>query len=160
MGMKKFFVIVPCLAFSAALVLTAASQPPGKGDKGEKGFKGDKGFKGGPDGKGPPRWQLGKIMPPYVREALDLTEEQEKKIGEVEKEVKTKVLKILNEDQRKKLEEFSAQGPKGKGPKGDGEDGPPKGKGPKGDKGAPPEDVSSDDTTWNAQEGFISRRSF
>ncbi|MFO0969214.1 MAG: hypothetical protein U0793_26970 [Gemmataceae bacterium] len=97
------------------LALNASSQ-----DEEKKGPK-----KGPPDKKkGPPRFELGKVLPPFVREELDLSADQEKQIADIEKEVRAKLLKILTDDQKRKIETL-------KGPKA-----PPDGK-EKGPKGAP-----------------------
>ena len=113
--MRRFL----ALAFAAAAVgicaLTATSQPPeGKGGPGAKGKK------------GPPGFELGRVLPRFVREELDLTDEQEKAVAELEKEVKEKLEKILTAEQRQKA--ANARPPMG----------PPMGKGgPKGKDGPP-----------------------
>jgi hypothetical protein len=86
--------------------------------------------------KGPPKgWEPGRVIPPVVRDSLDLTEDQQKKIDELEKEVRAKLMKILSEDQVQRAREM--KGPKG--PKGD--DGPFDKKGKKGkDKDGPSKD--------------------
>jgi hypothetical protein len=101
--------------------LSAATQPPPGGpDKGPPGGK-----------KGPPRYELGKVLPPFVREALDLTPEQQRQVEELEKDVRAQLQQILTPQQRRQIEEI--KGP----PKKDGfEKGPPK-KG-KGDNKGPP----------------------
>ena len=151
---------VGVMALLAAFVVTATSQPPGK-DGGDKKF-GKKDKDGPPDGKGPPRWELGRVLPPFVVDQLDLSETQLKQLAELQKEVKAKVLKILTEEQRKQLENVRFPG----GPKGDkgppGKDGGPGGKGGpggpggKGDKKGPPPDQDISDEqefsatlTWN-----------
>jgi hypothetical protein len=111
------------LAFVAAAVgvcaLTAVSQPPeGRGPGGKKG--------------GPPGFELGKVLPPFVRDDLDLTADQEKQIAALEEEVKRKLDKILTAEQKKKA--ANARPPMGPPM---GKDGPPpKGRGP-GGKGGP-----------------------
>ena len=107
--MTRFALAAVC--FASAIALTAQSQPPGPpGDK-----------KGGKD-KDPPRYELGKVLPPFVREGLNLTREQEKQLAELEAEVKEKLNKILT-DEQKKLIESMRPGPGGfpggpDGPKG------------------------------------------
>jgi len=109
------------LAFATAVVglcaLTASSQPP-------EG-------KGGPTGKkgGPPGFAAGKVLPPFVRDQLDLTAEQEKQLDELEAEVKRKLDKILTDEQKKKL--TNLRPPMGK-------DGPPRKGGGPGEKDGPP----------------------
>lgn len=77
-------------------VLAAGSQPPPGKDKGP-------GNKEGPPG-GPPRpFELGWVLPPHVRPALKLTKDQEKKIAELEKEVKKRLETILTNEQKRTL---------------------------------------------------------
>ncbi len=71
---------------------------------------------GQPPPKGPPRFELGKVFPPPVREALQLTPEQEKRIAALEAEVRAELAKILTEEQRKKAESARPRGPMGKEP--------------------------------------------
>jgi Spy/CpxP family protein refolding chaperone len=97
--------------------LTEAAQPPGGKDKGPGGKK------------GPPGFELGRVMPPFVRDMLQLTDQQEKQIDDLEKDIKTKLLKILTPEQQQKVMEF-------KGPPGKGGFGPPPKDGK--DKGPPP----------------------
>jgi hypothetical protein len=94
--------------FAAAALLmvsTAVSQPPeGKGGKG----KGDK--------KGPPRYELGQLFPPFVRDQLDLTPEQAKQVAELEATVKRRLEKVLTAEQKQKLQDLRPpMGPGGKG---------------------------------------------
>lgn len=120
--MRRLF----ALAFTTAVVgmcaLTASSQPPeGKGPPGGK--------KGGLPG-----FELGRVLPPFVRVDLDLTADQEKQLAALEAEVKQKLEKILTADQKKKLADLRPpMGPMGKG----GPGGPP-GKGKGGFKDGPP----------------------
>lgn len=112
----------------AALVLSANAQPGERDERGGgkdaprdrgPGGKDNPRDKGPGDKKGPPPFELGKVLPPFVRDQLRLTEEQEKQIQDLEKDVKEKLQKILTEDQQKRLKEMA----KGfKGPK----DGPPR----------------------------------
>jgi hypothetical protein len=88
---------------------------------------------------------LGKVLPPPLMEQLDLTPEQQKQIGDLEKEVKEKLTRILTAEQRKKVENFRPRGPGGPGgpggPDGPGPDGPPrkdKNGPPRKDKDGPP----------------------
>jgi hypothetical protein len=52
----------------------------------------------------PPPFRLGKVLPPFAVEQLDLTEEQEKEIAALEKMVKAKLEKILTAKQKKLLQ--------------------------------------------------------
>jgi len=91
----------------------------------------------GPGKKGPPPFELGKILPPFVREALDLTQDQEKQIADLEKAVRAKLLKILTREQQKRISEMTGKGPKG--PNGKGKDKGPKGPPQGRDKGDLPD---------------------
>lgn len=109
--MKKTIVAlyaVTVLAFAFGSVL---SQPPGEKDKGSK-----------KDKKGPQSFQLGKVLPPFVRDGLDLTKDQEKAIAELEKEVRGRLLNILTAEQVERLKQL--KDPKGP-PKNKGGDPPP-----------------------------------
>ena len=78
----------------AICVLSAQSQPPMGRGRGA-----------------PPRFELGKVLPPFVREELSLTAEQQKQIEELEKEVKQRLEKILTDEQKKKIETIRPRGP-------------------------------------------------
>jgi len=80
---------------------TAFAQPPGGGPPpGAGGPGGGHGF------------QLGWVLPPHVRNQVELTKEQEKEIAELEKLVKEKLDKILTAEQKKAIEK---SGPPGSG---------------------------------------------
>jgi hypothetical protein len=111
------------------------------GDKGGPGGKGDKGFKGkggkgkgpdGPGGFGGGQGQPGVILAPFVRDQLNLTEDQRKQITELQKNIDAKLGEILTDAQKAQLKDMADSGPSGFGP-------PPKGKGgPGGFGGGPP----------------------
>src|SRR5206468_4275814 len=101
-----------------AITAVVVAQPPGG--------RGGRGEGRGPQG-GPPPYELGKVLPPFVRDGLDLTDEQQKQLAELEKEVKEKLTKILTESQRKKIGELRPRGPGGPGGQGGGPGGPPRG---------------------------------
>lgn len=112
--MRRIWVGAFAFLASAMFVVSASSQPP----EGKKDFPDGK--KGGFDKKGgPPRFMLGKVLPPQAVSALDLTADQQAKLAELEKRVKAELEKILTPDQIKRLE---AAGPMGKK---DFKDGPP-----------------------------------
>ncbi len=92
------------------LGLTALTQEPG-----EKGF----GKKGGP-----PKWEPGRVIPAPIRDMLQLNEEQEQKIDALEKDVKTRLLKILTPEQVRRIEELKGPAKKGRPKEGD-DKGPP-----------------------------------
>ena len=106
------------------------------------GVPGQPGGEKGKDGKkGPPPFELGRVLPPFVRNDLELTEDQRKQIADLEKEVLTKLQTILTKDQLKRIQDMGAKGGKGP-PDGKGKDkGPPDGKGKeKGPKGGDAKD--------------------
>jgi hypothetical protein len=120
-------------------------QPPGRGGRGPGGPGGPGGR--GPGGRGgfgaPP--QPGQILPPFVRQRLRLTREQQKQVDQLQKEVDEKLAKILTDEQKKQLKQmqrgFGRGGRGGFGggppPGGPGRGGPPRG-GP-GDRPEPPD---------------------
>jgi hypothetical protein len=85
-------------------------------------------------------------LPPFIRDELELSEEQENQVEALEKEVKDRLMKILTKDQKQKLNDMSRRGPGGAPGAGPGEKrkGPPPGdddrprKGGRGRKGPPP----------------------
>ncbi|MCY2933821.1 MAG: hypothetical protein NT172_06600 [Planctomycetota bacterium] len=145
---------VMATTFVMSLTLTAWAQPPddgpprGRGGQPGKGQQGKGQFGKGQQGKGQqgkgqqdgrPRFQLGTVIPPQMRGDLNLTSSQEKEINGIEKDVKTKLEKILSKDQIDSLN----NPPMGGGPGGGfgqrdrgGPGGPPNG--PEGDDAPPP----------------------
>ncbi len=91
------------ILLSALIVGSSLAQPPG----------------------GPPRFELGRVLPPQVRDQLQLTPEQEKEIEALEKELKGKLNKILTDEQKKAVEDFRPRGPGGPGGRGPGGPGKP-----------------------------------
>jgi hypothetical protein len=86
------------------------------------------------------------LIPPFVQDKLELTDDQKKQIADLEQEVKAKLSKILTPEQMKTLEEArpprrggpgggQGQGPGGGG--GQGQGGGPGGQGPD-DNNRPP----------------------
>jgi hypothetical protein len=101
------------LALLALFAAGAAfAQPPGGPPPGGPG---------GPGG-GPPRFELGRVLPPHIRSQIELTKDQEKELAELEKVVKEKLDKILTADQKKAIEKAGPPtgGPGGRGPGGPG----------------------------------------
>jgi hypothetical protein len=78
----------------------------------------------GPEGFGPPR--PGEILPRPLQERLNLSEKQKKQLDALQKEVDSKLAKILTNEQRKQLAEMRGRGGPG-GPPPDGPGGPPPG---------------------------------
>lgn len=86
-----------------------------KGKDGKKGF-GEK-FKDGfgkKDGFGPKGGpQPGTVLAPFVQDALNLTEEQRKKVADLQKDVDAKLDQILTAEQKTQLRNMSKGGPFG-----------------------------------------------
>jgi hypothetical protein len=82
--MKRALVGLSCLAALLAIVVSAPAQGP-------------------PPGR-PPRFQLGNLLPPHVKEELNLTTEQQKQLAELEAEVKGKLEKILTAEQKQQID--------------------------------------------------------
>lgn len=83
----------------------------------------------GPQAGGPP------LLPPFVRDELELTDDQEKQLDQLRDEVRGKIEKILTEEQREQLPKLLRRGPGGP------PDGPPRG--PR--RGPPPRDEDEED---------------
>jgi hypothetical protein len=102
--------------FAAVVMLfasSAATQPPG-----------DKKGKGGPKG-GAAKFELGQVLPPALLADLNLTTEQMKELDALKADLKTKLEKLLTDEQKKKVEAYRPFGP-GSGDKaGKGKKGPP-----------------------------------
>lgn len=98
---------------------------------------------GGPRGRGGPP-QPGQILPPFLQDELNLTDEQKKQVALLQKEVDEKLEKLLTGQQKEQLNELRQRfgrgrpgGPGGPGPEGRrrggrGPDGP-------GDENGPPD---------------------
>ncbi len=106
--MRRHLLGTLALAGLILSVTMAASQPP-PGDGKGPGRRGDK-------PGGPPRFQLGKVLPPFVVEELDLSREQREEIRKLEAEVKARLEKILTDEQKKKIETLHPRGPGGPPP--------------------------------------------
>jgi hypothetical protein len=112
--------------------------PPGGPDGPPDGPRAD----GPPRGAGPGRPPIGRVLPPFVREELSLSDRQQKQIADLESTVKAKLESILTPGQLRQLRERLQRGPGGPpgGPGfgGPGQrpgrgGGPPPGDGPPGD---------------------------
>lgn len=95
-----------------------------------------------------PRPEPGAVLPPFVRDKLNLTSDQKKQIGDLESDVKSKLAKILTDDQMKQFRDLLRQGPPPRprddqgernGPSSDGRRGPPRDS----QQGPPPDDRRS-----------------
>jgi Spy/CpxP family protein refolding chaperone len=125
--MKRLHFAALAAAAAALSAVAVWAQPP------------DGGEPKGPGKKGPPPFEPGRVLPPFIRDGLDLTEEQQRRLGDLERDVKQRLLEILTPEQKTKLEELRRRRPPGKG--GDG-GGPPKKKGPGGPLEQPRADSS------------------
>jgi hypothetical protein len=137
-----FGLLVPWVV-ALAVAATGVAQPPeGKDDRGGRpgGDNAPPGGRAGPGRRG--GFQLGTVLPPFAREQLNLTDEQQEQIAALEKEVKAKLERILTAEQKRTLRSMrppgaprgagdDQQGPGRKGrrpqgpPDGDRPDGPP-----------------------------------
>ena len=92
-------------AFSLLMLVSGpgSTQPPRDGPRGPGG---------------PPRFELGRVFPPELREELKLTKEQQAALEAMEKEVKEKLNKLLTAEQKKAAADYRPGGPPGDGPGG------------------------------------------
>ncbi|MCA9053053.1 MAG: EF-hand domain-containing protein [Planctomycetaceae bacterium] len=114
---------------------------PPDGDFGRDGPMPREGFGGqgrGPQG-GPPR--PGEVLPPFVREQLNLSRKQTQELDELQRMVDQRLSRILTEEQMSQLQQpRRGGGPGGPGQPREGGFGP-EGRGPEG-RGRPPEEGS------------------
>src|SRR5262249_51320336 len=84
--------------------------PKGKGGFGPPGGPGGFGPPGGPGGFGPPGFggppQGFQILPPFVRDQLELTDKQAKQLETVQEETGARLDKMLSAEQKKQLREI------------------------------------------------------
>lgn len=106
--MKRLLGMILAAVAVAIISALASAQPP---ERKEPPPRNRDGF------GGPPRFELGRVLPPPLVEELELTTEQRDALAELEKEVKTRLEKILTADQQKKAAGFRPKGPPG-GPEG------------------------------------------
>jgi hypothetical protein len=137
--MRAFIAVGLSLGAVALGMFTAMAQPPQGEIRTRQGPP--QGRYGPPrDGRQPPRWELGKLIPPPIQDELNLTDEQQKQLHDLEKEVRDRVMKMLTSEQKNKLKRLQNRGPGGP-PDGRGEPpdrrGPPRGEGRE-DRGGPP----------------------
>jgi hypothetical protein len=81
-----------------AVGLTAWSQPPEGGPRSRNSQEGPP-AKGKQQGGPQSKFKVGTVIPPHVREELDLTPDQAKQIIDLEADVKQKLEKILTKEQ-------------------------------------------------------------
>jgi len=103
---------------------------PGGGGPGGPGGGGP-GGPGGGRGRGMP--QPGQVLPPMLQDALQLSADQKKQVAELQKDVDTKLAKILTEAQLNQMKQMRQRGPGMGGPGGGG----PGGQGGGGGQGGP-----------------------
>lgn len=103
----KTLIVLAGLLCSCGAACCWLAQPPGGPPPGEGRPQDGRPPQDGRRGA-PPRFELGRVLPPPLREQLELTEEQSRQLAELEKDVKAKLERILTPEQRKKL---SRQGP-------------------------------------------------
>ncbi len=94
---------------------------PGDRPPGDRPPPGDRG-PGDRGPGGPP--QPGQVLSPRLQETLKLTDKQKKQLEDLQKEVESKLDKILTDDQKKQLKEMRERGPGRPGPGGPGGDRP------------------------------------
>jgi len=118
--MRHFSACTLALTACIAWALPAPGQPPDERGPGRPGrFGGPPGGRpdGPPDRSAPPHgrgggaFEPGKLLPPHVRDGLDLSDDQQEQLDRLEKEVKGRLMKILSTEQRKTLRELCAQRP-------------------------------------------------
>src|SRR3954466_13620948 len=69
-----------------------------------------------PPGNQPrPRFELGKVLPPFAEGTLELTQEQKEELVRLEKEVKGRLEKILTDEQQKHIKDLRQRGAGGPG---------------------------------------------
>lgn len=137
--MKKLVLTLLPTAALIAWAYAATAQPPDR--QGGPPDDQQQGGRGGPQGNrrgSPPGWKLGTVIPPPVQRQLNLSDDQKRQLHDLEKEVKERVLKILNDDQKRKLQTMQRRGPGGPPPGGEGDD--RGGPGGDGNRGGPPRD--------------------
>jgi Spy/CpxP family protein refolding chaperone len=141
MPMKKLLLTIVPTALFVAWAYVASAQPPDRPDRDEPPGDQQGGQRGGPQGNssrrgGPPGWKLGTVIPPPIQNQLNLSDDQRQQLHDLEKEVKQRVMRILNDQQKRKLQTLQRRGPGGPGgpPPGDnGADRGGRGDGPPGD---------------------------
>src|SRR5262245_5514441 len=103
-NMKKLLVVAAYMSsFVAACLVATADQPP----DGKSPPSGRKGQQGGMKEKlGPLRFEPGRLLPPALREELHLSGDQISQLDALEKDIKEKLMKILNEEQKRQLNEI------------------------------------------------------
>ncbi len=107
MRQKRWPVVLAAATGLWVLAGSAASQPP-SADEGQQRTRENR-----RGGLHPPRPTLGSVIPPFARDRLGLSVEQQRQIADLEKEVKARLTSILTDEQRRQLEQIMRQGPPG-----------------------------------------------
>jgi len=58
-------------------------------------------------------------MPPPVEQELNLTDDQRRELRDIGRDCKARVMKLLTDEQKRKLEQIERRGPGGRGPRPD-----------------------------------------
>jgi hypothetical protein len=91
--------------------LRNANRPgPGKG-RPDNGAGPPRGARGGRQQFGPP--QPGQVLPKFLQDALELSDEQRKQIDDLQKDVDERLGKILTDEQKQRLRQARDRGPGG-----------------------------------------------
>lgn len=115
--MKRLWTGGLALGGVLAFVVAAASQPPQRqGEIRNRDNGPPPGQHHGPPPGPPGRFELGRVLPPHVRDELDLTDEQEQQVDQLEREVKDRLMEILTTEQKQKLRDLRRHGPGGPPP--------------------------------------------
>jgi Spy/CpxP family protein refolding chaperone len=119
--LRKLLAVALALSGTVALAQPPEKpkqDPPKEGEKqperpvrGPGGEGGRGGFGGGRGGFTPSK--PGTVLPPFMVEQLKLTDEQKKKLEELQKDVDKQIEKLLTEDQKKAFKEIADRGPGG-----------------------------------------------
>lgn len=88
---------------------------PGAGPGGPGGPPDGPGGPGGPGGRGPGGPQPGQVLPPFLQDELNLTEAQRRDLQDLQKDVDTRLAKILTAEQMQQLRQMRGRGPGGPG---------------------------------------------
>lgn len=70
--------------------------------------------KEGSFGRGGARRGPGQVLPSEIQQELKLTDEQKEKVAKLQKELEAKIMEVLTEEQKKKLDELKKQGASGR----------------------------------------------
>lgn len=129
-------------AGTAVLAVSVAAQPGPDRDR-DPGPPPGRQAKGPPGGP-PPRFQLGKVLPPFVMHEIDLSDEQRKQLDELEADVRERLNKILTAEQKARIQTIRPPFPPPPPQPRDGDRPPPRG----GERRPPSDDDTAAPPTW------------